>query len=102
MPDPFDSTADEVPLEIAKQIDAISDEFEAALNAGLSPSIAAYAKRAPEKARRAMLRELARLELDSRHRRGDPHAASLAQRGGGDRRADRERLGLAGARSMGS
>jgi ABC-type amino acid transport substrate-binding protein len=60
-----------LPVPLARQVDELSDRFEDAWTEGLRPHVEDYLREAPEPARPALLRELLRIDLEQRHRRGE-------------------------------
>lgn len=60
----------DLPLELTRQIDALCDEFEAAIAQGSRPQLAVYADRCPQECRDALLRELVLLWVEARQQDG--------------------------------
>jgi serine/threonine-protein kinase len=60
-----------LPVELARQVDRVCDEFEDAWAAGGRPRPEDFLDRAPEPARAALLRELILVEVACRRRRGE-------------------------------
>jgi len=60
-----------LPLDLVKRVDALCDRFEEAWVAGSNPAIEQYLRELPESDQPALLRELLRVELECRFRKGD-------------------------------
>jgi serine/threonine-protein kinase len=71
---------DSLPLTLARRVDRICDQFEAAWQSGTPPRIEDFLGQAVDPERTALLRELIFLDIDYRCRRGDsPRPESYAR-----------------------
>jgi ribosomal protein S27E len=79
MPRKFDNSDSDLPLEVTRQIDALCDEFEAALKLGADVCLEQYADRVGPQWRNRLLEELAFLALERLRERGksDPRQEFL-------------------------
>src|SRR5947209_4324912 len=71
-----DAVSEHLPLPLARQVDEVCDRFEDAWLEGRQPRIEEFLSEASEPARPALLRELLRIELEHRCRRGEQPAAA--------------------------
>lgn len=72
---------DPLPLEVERQVDRLSDEFERAWKAGRSPRIEDYLDRAPAAGRTRLLDEILAVEFDLLEQQGQsPDVDAYRQR----------------------